>query len=243
VVRVFVDTSGLFALLDEDDSNHRDASQLFGRLPAATEYLTSNYVVVEAIALVRRRLGPAAEERLINEILPILRVVWVDEATHRSAAALYGAAGRSASLVDHVSFVIMEDAGLTLAFAFDADFDRRGFRRPSPPADTGPRQMSEARAPYATLTPGASELVSVAEVAARAGRSTNTVQSWRRRHHDFPTPVAQLASGPVWTWAPVADWIALRTRPRRAPRAPLFESAIPDLAARADSYMEGFGER
>jgi predicted nucleic acid-binding protein len=215
VVRVFIDTSGLFALLDGDDSNHRDASELFRRLGATTEYVTSNYVVVEAIALVRRRLGPAAEERLINEILPILRVVWVEEATHRSGAAMYGAGGRSASLVDHVSFVVMEEAALTLAFAFDADFDRRGFRRPSAPADAGPRHLSEARAPYGIATPRDFELVSVAEVAARAGRSTNTIQSWRRRHPDFPTPVAQLATGPVWAWPPVADWIAARPRARR----------------------------
>jgi uncharacterized protein len=216
VVKVFVDTSGLFALLDEDDSRHGDAAQVFSHLPPTTELVTSNYVLVEAIALVRRRLGPVAEDRLINEVVPILRIIWIDETTHRTAVATYQAAGRSASLVDHVSFAVMENAAINLAFAYDEDFDRLGFRRPTPPADTGPRRVSETRQSYTTGSPGESDLVSVAEVAARAGRTTNTIQSWRRRHADFPAPVARLASGPVWTWPSVRQWIAARPRSRRS---------------------------
>ena len=242
MVSVFVDTSGLFALVDEDDSHHRDAAQLFGRLPPTTELVTTNYVLVEVISLVRRRLGMAAERRLTEEILPIIRVVWVDEPSHQSAVATYRAAGRSASLVDHVSFVVMRNAGLSFAFAFDTDFERRGFRRPSPPLDAAPGRVSDVVAAYASGG-GDSELVSVAEVAARAGRSSNTIQSWRRRHPDFPAPVAQLATGPVWTWPDVAEWIAIRARPRRTPRSALFESGLPNLAARAGTYLEGFGER
>lgn len=213
-MKVFVDTSGLYALLDEDDAQHRAAADIFGRMPATTELVTHNYVLVEAIALVRRRLGPAAETRLIDEILPIVRIVWVDEATHRDAVATYRAAGRSASLVDHVSFAVLRNAAVNLAFAFDADFERRGIRRPSPPALPEARRVSESAAPYGAITAGESELVSVAEVAARAGRSTNTVQSWRRRHRDFPAPVATLAAGPVWTWPDIAQWIDARSARR-----------------------------
>jgi len=54
------------------------------------------------------------------------------------------------------------------------------------------------------------DLVSVTEIAARTGRSVHTVQSWRRRHHDFPKPLVQLAAGPVWTWPAVSGWIASR---------------------------------
>jgi hypothetical protein len=68
---------------------------------------------------------------------------------------------------------------------------------------------------------GADDLVSLSEVAARSGRSANTIQTWRRRYPDFPAPVAKLASGPVWDWNDVARWI----RTRRRPKAELYDGA------------------
>lgn len=63
------------------------------------------------------------------------------------------------------------------------------------------------------------DLVSIAEIAARAGVARNTVQSWRRRHTDFPAPVVTLATGPVWRWSDVAAWVAV-PRPTGRPRKP-----------------------
>lgn len=59
------------------------------------------------------------------------------------------------------------------------------------------------------------DLVSVAEIAARAKVAVPTVQSWRRRHADFPAPLVILAAAPVWAWDNVAAWIA---RPRKRGR-------------------------
>jgi hypothetical protein len=96
--------------------------------------------------------------------------------------------------------------------AFDADFDAQGFRKP--PVTRAERQpgVHEVSAPYGSgvAGPALSDPVSVAEIAARSGRSINTVQSWRRRHRDFPAPATQLAAAPVWDWAKVAGWIAAR---------------------------------
>jgi predicted nucleic acid-binding protein len=51
----------------------------------------------------------------------------VDDRLHRAATAAYRRAGSAdVSLVDHASFAFMDEQGLTLAFAFDADFERRG---------------------------------------------------------------------------------------------------------------------
>ena len=59
------------------------------------------------------------------------------------------------------------------------------------------------------------DLVSVVEIADRAGTTPGTVHSWRHRHADFPVPLVTLAIGPVWEWRPVHDWLA---RPRKAGR-------------------------
>lgn len=214
-MRVFVDTSALFAALDAADPNHGDAAEDLRGLPLSDELVTHNYVHLEADALVRQRLGRDAAADLADTLLPGVTTIWVDEATHRAAADALRAGGGQGSLVDHVSFVVMRREGITRALAFDRDFEANGFARPDrsirPPS---PGRVSESSAPYAS-DDGAGELVSVAEVAARSGRSVNTIQSWRRRHSDFPEPVASLAAGPVWTWPVVERWVRGRDSARR----------------------------
>jgi predicted nucleic acid-binding protein len=207
---VFVDTSALIALIDEDDHRHRDAATAFTWLARNADLVTHNYVLVEATAVAQRKFGATAVERLTDVILPVIRVIWVDQATHESALAAHRAGG-SASLVDHVSFVVMRANGLRLAFAFDPDFYAAGFSDPVVPAVAREqRQVHETSAVYGT--PAVSDPVSVAEISARARASVNTVQSWRRRHADFPRPAAQLAAGPIWSWPAIAAWIARRDR-------------------------------
>jgi hypothetical protein len=115
--------------------------------------------------------------------------------------------------VDHVSFAFMRRLGVVTAFAFDADFEAQGFVAPLVPEPSArPRRIGESAAPYGAPSPSVGDLVSVAEIAARAGRPVNTVQSWRRRHRDFPMPVARLAARPVWEWPTVKSWIDARSR-------------------------------
>ena len=62
---VFVDTSALMALLDADEARHAEAVQTWRRLLDDDHRLiTSNYVLVEAYALVQRRLGSACGGRV-----------------------------------------------------------------------------------------------------------------------------------------------------------------------------------
>jgi predicted nucleic acid-binding protein len=208
-VIVFVDTSALLALLDEDDRWHAQAAEQFRWLAVNAQLVTHNYVELEAIALVGRRLGAAAVRRLVDDLLPLLRTVWVDEAMHGRALERHRATGK-ASLVDEVSFVVMREAGIELAFTFDPDFEQQGFGRPDVPASPPQPGVREEHAAYGRAAE--SDLVSVAEIAARSGRSANTVQSWRRRHRDFPTPAAKLGAGPIWSWPAVEAWIARRDR-------------------------------
>ncbi len=213
-MKIFVDTSALYAILDEDDPRHADAARAFSRLLDIAELVTHNYVLVETELLVRRRLGPAAVTTLLDRLLPSVTTVWVDEGTHRAAVEAWRAGGGKASLVDYVSFVVMRRMGIETSLAFDADFESHGFPRPSLPVDSNSKRLSEQPVEYGTSLTGESDLVGVAEIAQRSGRSTNTIQSWRRRHRNFPTPTAQLATGPVWAWPAVLWWI--QTRPARA---------------------------
>jgi predicted nucleic acid-binding protein/predicted DNA-binding transcriptional regulator AlpA len=204
----FVDTSALLAILWEEDPNHdRAVHGLEGALRRQDAF-THNYVHVEAEAVARRRLGAAAAARLLEELLPAIQTVWVDEQTHAEAVDALNGQGRAASLVDQVSFIVMRHYGADTALAFDDDFERAGYRLPE---IRRRRPLSESPAPYET-SGETSDLVSVSEVAARSGRSVNTIQSWRRRHADFPVPNVELAAGPIWLWSDVSAWIDRRSQ-------------------------------
>ncbi|HEX5040863.1 MAG TPA: PIN domain-containing protein [Candidatus Limnocylindria bacterium] len=123
---VFVDTSALYALLDEGDARHGDASDALRRL-VGIELVTHSYVVVEACALVGRRLPWESSVRLVDGILPVIDVRPVDADLYATAMTAYRRSGSSAvSLVDHASFAFIRSLGIARAFAYDDDFVREG---------------------------------------------------------------------------------------------------------------------
>jgi uncharacterized protein len=125
---VFIDTSALYALLDDSDARHREAARTWARLLDANKDLeTHNYVISESAALVQRRLGVKRFPDLFDGLLPLVRVVWVDEEIHRRAVGAVRAAAKSGlSLVDCVSFEIMRLRANEAAFAFDRHFEEHG---------------------------------------------------------------------------------------------------------------------
>ena len=51
------------------------------------------------------------------------------------------------------------------------------------------------------------QLVGAREIAARLGSNrTVYVHDLRRRHPDFPAPIAELSAGLVWDWEEVEAW-------------------------------------
>jgi hypothetical protein len=52
------------------------------------------------------------------------------------------------------------------------------------------------------------DLVGAHEIAERMGLSfPNVVHTWRKRHHDFPQPIAELQAGLIWDWKDVDQWL------------------------------------
>ncbi|MYD86840.1 MAG: type II toxin-antitoxin system VapC family toxin [Acidobacteria bacterium] len=128
---LFVDTSALLAFLDADQPHHADVTEAWRRaLNDHDSLVTSNYVLVEAFALVQRRLGLDAVRALAGDLVPLLQPLWVDEELHAAAmAALFTAGRRKLSLVDCTSFELMRRHGIGAALSLDADFAQQGFRQ------------------------------------------------------------------------------------------------------------------
>ena len=108
---------------------HYSVRAVWARALADQERLvTSNYILVETLAVVQRRFGVAAVRILLDDVAPVLELHWIDEPLHDSAVRGLRAAGRRAlSLVDCTSFELMRALGLRSAFTLDAHFAEQGF--------------------------------------------------------------------------------------------------------------------
>lgn len=126
---VFVDTSALLALLAHDDEHHQSAVSGWESLASEeTTLVTSSYVVLETIAVVQHRLGLDAVRALVRDVLPLIDVVFIDQAVQQAAlSALLAAARRRLSLVDCVSLEVMGARRIRHVFAFDPHFAEHGF--------------------------------------------------------------------------------------------------------------------
>ena len=127
--QIFLDTSGLIAVLDSSDRFHRLACDIWINWNTHGKRLcTSNYVVLEASALVQRRLGMKALRVLYKNLLAPVDIVWISQDLHRAAlSSLLAVNRRLLSLVDCTSFEVMRDLGLHSVFAFDRHFHEQGF--------------------------------------------------------------------------------------------------------------------
>ena len=128
-MKIFIDTSAFYALLDRDDDNHSKAGMAWKDiLSDANPLVTSSYVLVECFALLQHRLGIDAVRGFHEDIVPLLHVEFVSPAMHRSGiSGLLSAARRNLSLVDCVSFEVMRSLGIKTVFAFDRHFREQGF--------------------------------------------------------------------------------------------------------------------
>jgi predicted nucleic acid-binding protein len=128
-VKVFADTSGFFALMVSNDLMHMQAKQNFAYFSKnQVQLVTSSFVLVETTALLQRRIGLAPVHDFNAKLLPLLDVIWVDCKGYTLAMQrLLVLNNRNVSLVDCVSFEIMEAQGITHAFTFDKHFEENGF--------------------------------------------------------------------------------------------------------------------
>lgn len=128
---IFVDTGAWYALLDQNDQHH----------PAAKQWLehnqdilvTSNYVAVETLNLVKIRLGNLLACQLDQALWSesIARLEWINEPDNQKTSTMFHKyVDKGWSFTDCSSFVLMERLKIKTAFAFDRHFEQyAGFIR------------------------------------------------------------------------------------------------------------------
>jgi predicted nucleic acid-binding protein len=129
-VSCFIDTSAFYAFLIRSDTDHAAVTAAFrAAAESGRRLVTTNYVLVETAALLQHRIGLEPVRDLDRRLTPLLDVVWVSGDLHRRALErLFRMDRRHVSLVDAVSFTVMEAEGVRDVLGLDADFATEGFR-------------------------------------------------------------------------------------------------------------------
>ena len=123
---VLWDSSAILALLDADDADHERAVAIASQIASEKRpSFITNYVEVEAHALLLRKLGRAlAREWLLTGGLPVIRVLPEEENRGREIVARHS--DKNWSLCDAISFAVLDVRRIRRAFTFDHHFLQYG---------------------------------------------------------------------------------------------------------------------
>jgi predicted nucleic acid-binding protein len=127
--RIFVDTSGWYALVDDDDEDHLAVAGWFNK--NTFPLVTTNYTFSETITLINNRLGHekavAFGSRLMeSRSISLHRAT--DEEEKEAWAYFVKHGDKKYSFTDCVSFIVMKKSSVREALSLDKHFRQSGFQ-------------------------------------------------------------------------------------------------------------------
>ena len=130
---LFVETAGWAEIIDNKQSQHLAATALYQTArQRRRRFITTNYVLAELIALLTRpmRLPRSQIVMVVGRLRtsPHVEIIYVDPILDELAWQLLAARQDKVwSLADCVSFVVMQQRGITEALTTDHHFEQAGF--------------------------------------------------------------------------------------------------------------------
>lgn len=130
--KVFVDTSGWGNLFVRSEPYHKQALEYMSTCKAQnTPIITTNYVLGELVVLFTRLRVPRDPGLTYIKTIQsdgLVEIVHVDEELDKKGWELLGnRLDKNWSLVDAVSFIVMEQQGIREALTADQDFEQASF--------------------------------------------------------------------------------------------------------------------
>jgi predicted nucleic acid-binding protein len=127
----FLDTSGMYALLDRLDRHHAEArATITPHLQAGGRLVTSDYVIAETVNLANARGGNQVALKILDvlEQSKGVRIEWISRQRFEAAKAFFRRyADHAYSFTDCTSFVLMRELKLVEAVTTDGHFEQAGF--------------------------------------------------------------------------------------------------------------------
>lgn len=128
---IFVDTSGLYALIEKKDAHHAAARAAVEKmLRAGRRLVVTDYIVAETVNLANARSGSRVAARVLDllEQSAGIRVEWLGVLRFDAAKAFFRKhADHEYSFTDCTSFVVMRELRLAQALTTDSHFPEAGF--------------------------------------------------------------------------------------------------------------------
>jgi hypothetical protein len=128
---IFIDTSGLYALIDRNDAHHSTARTVVERqLCAGRRFVSTDDVLAETVNLANARSGTRVAIRVLDLIEQSagIRIEWIGVSRFDSTKAFFRKhADHSYSFTDCTSFVLMRELRLLQALTTDRHFSQVGF--------------------------------------------------------------------------------------------------------------------
>ena len=127
----FIDTSGFAAEILVDDQYHEQALVIAEELQTQNSIsITTDYVLSETLTLLKARSGHQAAlqfAELINRDSD-LTIVYTNHKGFENALRIFKTyQDKKFAFVDCLSFVVMRQRKITMAFTFDKHFEQAGF--------------------------------------------------------------------------------------------------------------------
>lgn len=132
---LFIDTSGFFARVVEDDANHEQATAVFEMIATDKVYgpvFTSRYVLAELATLLLYRSSHRDAATALAEIRDseTITLLPVDSTTFTQTCKQFKRYDdQGISFIDHLSGILATTHDIQHVFAFDSDFATLGFTR------------------------------------------------------------------------------------------------------------------
>lgn len=128
---IFVDTSAFYALIHKGDKHHQEAVRFFKEQVPILTPLTSNYIYLETLLLLKSRIGHHYAQKfgeLVNQSKK-LKVIRLSKDDDRESWKLFTRfSDQEFSYVDCTSFYLMKKLKIKKTFAFDTDFEWMGYK-------------------------------------------------------------------------------------------------------------------
>jgi predicted nucleic acid-binding protein len=128
---IFVDTSGLYALIERKDSHHLAARKAVEKLVRVGRALVvTDYIVTETLNLANARSGAHVAIRVMDllEQSAGIRIEWVGSTRFDATKAFFRKhSDHGYSFTDCTSFLVMRELHLTKALTSDGHFAEAGF--------------------------------------------------------------------------------------------------------------------
>jgi predicted nucleic acid-binding protein len=128
---VFVDTSGLYALVEKKDAHHIAAREVVANLVRGGKTLVAtDYIVAETLNLANARSGAHVAVRVMDllEQSAGIRIEWIGPDRFDATKTFFRKySDHGYSFTDCSSFVVMRELRLPKALTSDAHFSEAGF--------------------------------------------------------------------------------------------------------------------